>query len=127
MEKSERTLPVDQFSRRFRELSDNPGAVRAGSTFNLIDFYGQTESWIVDTFRLDGGSEEVFLQRVNAEGSIRLLLPPEVTASMARQRDRGITATRRRGARQAVATKRAAGTPIGNIEALRKARKRGKK
>jgi hypothetical protein len=111
------TLPVDQFSRRFRELSDNPGAVRSSSTVNTVDFYGKTESWIGDTFRVDG-NEVVFLQRINAEGSVRIVLPAEVTAAMNRQRDRATKVVRRRGARQALATKRDRG--IDPAAALRK-------
>lgn len=102
------TLPVDPFSRRFRELSDNPGAVRSGSTVNLIDFLGKTESWIVDTFRVDG-AEIVFLQRINSEGSIRIVLPMEVTSAINKQRDRTVAVVRRRGARQAAATREARG------------------
>lgn len=121
------TIPTDPFSRRLRELSDNPGAVRAKSTIDRADFYGNNETWIVDTFRLAGG-EEVFIQRISAEGAIRLVLPAEVTAAMNRQRDRATTAVRRRGARQALATRRLRGDTIGNPDALAKARSsRGKK
>ena len=122
---SDQNIPRDVFSIRYRELTDNPGAVRASSTVNLIDVYGHTESWILDTFRVSGGTE-VFIQRVNAEGSTRLVLPPEVTQSLDRQRDRGVTVSRRRAARQAVATRRERGDVLGNPDALRKARKRGK-
>jgi hypothetical protein len=114
-------LPVDAFSRRLRELSDNPGAVRASSTINRADFYGRNETWILDTFRIDG-AEVVFLQRVDVDGAIRMVLPEEVTAALTRQRDRAVTSVRRRSARQSVATKRAAGQAVGNPDALRKAR-----
>lgn len=105
---SEKTLPVDHFSRRLRELTDNPGAVRSSSTINSQDFYGNAETWVVDTFRVDA-KEEVFLQRISADDPIRIVLPAEVTAAMARQRDRAIAVVRRRAARQGLATKRAAG------------------
>lgn len=101
-------LPSDQFSRRLRELTDNPGAVRSSSTVRTIDFYGKTESWILDTFRVDG-REEIFLERINSTGAIRLVLPPEVTSTINRQRDRAVTVSRKRAARQGLATKRARG------------------
>lgn len=123
---AEQTLPQDAFSRRLRELTDNPGAVRATSTINRQDFYGNAETWVIDTFRVDGG-EEVFLQRIGADGSSRLILPPAVTSAINRQRDRAVTVNRKRAARTALATKRAAGIPVGNAEALRRHRKGGGK
>jgi hypothetical protein len=119
---SEQTLPTDHFSRRLRELTHNPGAVRATSTIQTADFYGNAETWVVDTFRVDGG-EEVLVQRISSAGGLQLVLPPAVTAAMSRQRDRAVKSIRRTAARSAVATKRAAGIPIGNADALRKARK----
>ncbi len=116
------SLPTDGFSRVLRMTADHPGAVRASSTVNLQDFLGNSETWNVDTVRVDG-SEIVFLQRVNAEGGMRLVLPAEITAAMARQRDRVLAVVRRRGARQAVATKLAHGQAVGNPGALRDARR----
>jgi hypothetical protein len=117
------TLPTDQFSRRRRELTGNPGAVRSSSTVETTDFYGNTESWIVETFRVDG-KEEVFLQRITAAGGDRLVLPPAVTSAMSRHRDRAVTVSRKRGARQALETKRARG--IDPAAAIRR-RKGGRK
>lgn len=118
---ADQTLPTDLFSQRLRELTDNPGAVRASSKVDLQDFYGRSETWVVDTFRVDG-DEVAFLQRISADGSIRMVLPAEVTAAMARQRDRATAVNRRRGARQAVETKRAKG--VDPAAALRKHLKR---
>lgn len=123
---AEAFLPTDQFSKRFRDLVNHPGALRVGSTVNMIDDYGKTESWIVDTFRADG-AEEVFVQRINSEGSVRLLIPREVAGTLAQQRDRLTARARRRGARQAVETKRTKGIAVGNLEALRKARRAPRK
>lgn len=119
-------LPRDAFSQRLRELSDNPGAVRASSTINRTDHYGNNETWVLDTFRFAGG-EVVLLQRIDATGSVRIVLPEEVTAALTRQRTSATGQNRRRGARQAVATKLAKGQQVGNIEALRKARRSRKK
>jgi len=121
------TIPTDAFSRRLRELTDNPGAVRAESTVHVRDFYGNVATWHVSTFRLPGGdgtnaTEESFLQRNAADGALRLHLPAEVMEAINRQRDRNVTRSRKRGARKAIETKRTNGTPIGNVAALRKAR-----
>lgn len=102
-------LPRDEFSIRLRELTDNPGAVRASSTINRIDFYGNTETWVLDTFR-DDGQETVFVQRVSAnQEPLRFIMPPEVTKSLVAARDRVVTHVRRRGARKAAATREALG------------------
>jgi hypothetical protein len=121
----ESPIPTDHFSRRLRELTDNPGAIRASSTIQTQDFYGNAESWIVDTFRQDG-AETVFLQRISADPQpIRIVLPPDVTDAISRQRDRCVTVARRRGARTAVATKRAAGIdPAAALKKHRAAKRR---
>jgi hypothetical protein len=86
----------------------------------VADFYGNAETWVIDTFRLDG-KEEVLLQRVSSAGGLQLVLPPEVTAAMTRQRERAVHVVRRRAASTGLATKRAAG--IDPAAALRKHRK----
>jgi hypothetical protein len=119
------TIPRDPFSATLRALSDNPGAVRSSSKVDLADLLGNAETWIVDTFRVDG-KETVLLQRINADGGSRMVIPPAVTGALARQRDQVTTQSRKRGARQAVATRRERGDVLGNVAALAKGRK-GKK
>lgn len=119
----EMTLPTDAFTVMFRQLTDNPGASRASGRVDIADAYGRRETWTVDTFR-EQGNETVFLQKMAAAGALRLVLPPDVMTVLTRQHDRVTAANRRRGARQAVETKRAKGLPVGNPAALRKARRR---
>jgi hypothetical protein len=116
-------LPTDHFSLTLREKRDNPGAISATSTIETQDFYGNAETWVVTTFRTDAGDETIFLQRSAHDGGMRHVLPPVVAAAIARQRDQLTSRNRRRGARKAVETKRAAGTPVGNPDALRNARR----
>lgn len=123
---SDTVIPQDAFSRRRRELGDNPGAIGAGSTIPMKDFYGNFQSWIVETYRADG-EETVFLSVNDAEGGRRLVLPPQVTAAMYRQRDQLVTRSRRRTARQTVAMRKERGDTLGNPEALRKARRSKKR
>src|SRR5262245_30368372 len=114
-------IPRDEFSVRLRELTDNPGAVRSSSRVDVIDFYGRNETWNIDTVCVEG-SATVFLQKQTAEGSFRLMLPPKVTDAMNRQGGSITRANRKRGARQAVATRIARGDTLGNPDALKKAR-----
>jgi hypothetical protein len=120
---TEKTLPRDEFSVRLRELSDNPGAVRSSSRIDITDFYGRSETWTVDTFTADG-NETSFLQRMTAEGALRLVLPAQVMSTISRHFATLTGKVRKRGARQAVATRIARGDKLGNPEALRKARKK---
>jgi hypothetical protein len=120
---AEQTLPNDYFSTRRRELTDNPGSLGAGSTVHVKDFYGNLETWVVETYRVDG-ADTVLLQRTKSDGFDRLVLPPEITATLRRQQDGNERRARRRGARQAVETKRAKGQPIGNLAALANGRRR---
>lgn len=126
MDGAERTLPRDEFTVRLRELRDNPGAVRTSSRVDIADVYGNAETWTVDTFRHDG-IETAFVQRMSAEGGLRLLVPPEVMSALVRGHDTLTGKMRVRGARQAVATRIARGDVLGNPEALRAARKAGRK
>lgn len=121
---SDTTLPTDRYSREQARLLANPAALTLarGTTLDLTDYYGNAETWVVNTIRTDG-ADTVFLQRVNAEGGVRFVVPSKVVAAIVAQRDALTGRSRRRGARAAVATKREAGTPIGNVEALRKARR----
>lgn len=118
----EMRLPRDPFSVRRRDIINNPGTLGAMSTIQLPDDYGNLDTWVVETYRVDG-AETAFLQRNNAEGGIRVMLPPAVMAALRRQQATIDSRSRRRGARQALETKRAKGVPIGNAAALRKARR----
>lgn len=124
---NEQTLPRDAFSEALRAFEGNPGATRSDSTINLSDMLGRNVTWVVTTFRADGQSTTL-LQRIAADGSaLREVLPPEVTDALQRHRQSATKANRRRGARQAVATKIAAGAKLGNVEALRAARGKPRK
>lgn len=123
-------LPKDPFSLKLRECSDHPGTIEARSTIQTQDFYGNAESWIVRTFRVEGSVDVVFIERLGAESSERIVLPPKVCAALAQHRDTNAARARRRSAATAMATKRSKGMTLGNPAALAKARekrKRGKK
>lgn len=123
---AERELPRDEFSSRLRELGNHPGAVKASSRVDLVDDYGNLTTWTIDSFA-HGGDVTAFVQRMAPDGALRLVLPPKVLAAIQRQRTSQTAQARRRGARQAVETKRATGQQVGNPDALRKARKAGKR
>jgi hypothetical protein len=122
---------VDLFDRIFGSLDGLPGVLFTGQSTvqSTTPLLGNVELHIVQTVRHPDLGDTVFLQVIAAGQSLRLVIPPKVAATIARQRDQLTKRTRRKGARQAVATKRERGIAVGNPEALRKARKaaRGKK
>lgn len=118
----QQTLPRDAFSEALRAFEKNPGATRHETTIHRVDFLGRSETWILVTYTADGAATTL-IQRIGADGqAIREVLPPEITSALQRHRSNATKANRKRGARQAVATKLAAGMQVGNVEALRAAR-----
>jgi hypothetical protein len=114
-------LPTDQFSLSLRSLRDNPGAFAVGSRVETADFYGNAQTWVIETFRVDG-HETTFVQRLDADGGLRLVLPPAVTKAMAAHRDRVAAQAKRRAGHRLVAQRKERGDKLGNPEALRAAR-----
>jgi hypothetical protein len=96
-------LPQDEFSIELRKLTDNPGAVRASSTIKRIDFYGRTETWVLDTFRHDG-QETIFVQRISARRAASVPDAAGGHEGVRRPARRAVTSVRKRGARKAAAT-----------------------
>lgn len=100
-------LPTDDYSKALRQQQAHPGAVEKVSMIDLVDFLGNAETWIVKTIRVDG-ADVVFIQRINSTAGTRLVLPTEVTDAIARQREGIVGVVRKRSARQAAATRKAA-------------------
>lgn len=103
---NDKTLPTDDYSTTLRQLQANPGAIEKVSMIDLVDFLGHAETWTIKTIRVDG-ADVVLLQRINAGGGARWVLPTEVTDAIARQREGIVGVVRKRGARQAAATRKA--------------------
>lgn len=123
---SDQTLPRDEFTTARRSLADNPGAVSASSRVDIADFFGRLETWTVDTFKVERETT-AFIQKMSAEGALRLVLPPQVMQALLRHSDRHTSQRRSRGAAKALETRKLNGQPIGNPAALAKARKARKR
>jgi hypothetical protein len=120
-------IPTDTFSRALRAARDSQACIKAETTVHSADFYGNTETWVIETFRVDDGRgpcEQVFIQRTGAEGGMRLMLPPDVTRALARHRDQVAAAARRRHGHNLVALRKQRGDTLGNPDALARARRR---
>jgi hypothetical protein len=119
----ETKLPTDIYALTLRRLRDNPTAIETRqSTVELTTLLGANETWVIQAVRVEGRMT-VFVQFVGDDGGRRFVLPPEVVATIQRHGAGAVTKVRRRAARQAVATKREAGIPIGNAATLRKVKR----
>src|SRR5215831_3642907 len=94
------TIPSDVYSRTLRSVQDNPASLGSSSTVHARDFYGNAETWVIETYRIED-RVTVFVQFNSSEGGRRFVLPPEVTARILGQNDALITRARRRAARRA--------------------------
>ena len=68
---------------------------------------GGSETWIVQTYRQAEVGDFILIQRVGADGSLRLVLPPKVAAVIGRQH-RAITGKNKSKASKATAEERKA-------------------
>jgi len=102
------TLARDEFSEAWRKTGHHPAAVTKQSTIDVSDFYGNTVTWVVRTVRVEG-NDTVFLQRQDGAGGGRWVLPPQVTAVLARHRDGAATVNRKRAAQTNAANRKAQG------------------
>jgi len=71
------------------------------------------QTFIVQTYRCKDAGDTVLLTFVSADGSFRVVLPPKVTAAIARQRDALSAKNRRLAARAEAARRKAAGVVPG--------------
>lgn len=118
-------LARDEFTAERRRLVGHPEAVAASSRIDVADDYGNTTTWVVDLYRLDG-MVTAFVQRGATDGYVRLVIPPAVTAAIARHSAGLVTKQRRKTARRVVADRLARGEQVGNPEALKAARRKRK-
>jgi hypothetical protein len=76
----------DPFDRLLSDMIGLPGGAHSKPTVvQAIDFYGNATSYMIQTVRTD----EVitaFVTQVNAQGSVRTILPEKVIAAIDRQR-----------------------------------------
>ena len=66
---------------------------------------GGTQLYVVQTYRQKDQGDTIFLEHVSDTGTVRLVIPPQVSAVIARQRDQ-LTAKIRSKAAKAVAQQR---------------------
>lgn len=106
--------PTDQFDRTLSSMIGLPnGANTQPTVIQHIDFYGNTTSYMVQTARTEEDGVVAFVTQVNAEGSVRYILPQVVLQTIDRQRDSITTQLRRRHGKRLAQERAAAGIQPG--------------
>jgi hypothetical protein len=98
------TKAFDSYDRQLGALKGLPDVIEVKpSTVRVtIPLLGLSQTFIVQTIRQRDVGDHVFLETVSRDGAIRIVLPPEVADTIARQRD-ALTAKSRSKAAKALA------------------------
>jgi hypothetical protein len=136
---TERT--IDPFDAAIGLLTGLTGGVeiKPATVQVVTPIVGRTDTFIVQTIRHEigktkpkkGSNEDEqpiwgitqFIQRVSAEGVVRIVLPPKVSKLLASQRESVTDRVRKDAGQRAIQTRKDRGDVLGNPEALKRARK----
>lgn len=119
----------DMFDRILGNLTGLPDVTHVKETTirTMTPLLGTADLFIVQTFRQKEQGDTIFLERINKEGTVRLVLPAQVCDAIARQRDSLTTKTRSKAAKAAAADRKARGILPGFMKNRNKGRKPAKK
>lgn len=124
-ETNQQPRAVHKFDRAIGALDGIPDVIKTSPTTirTTTPLSGEAETFIVQTFRMndDGKTgDTVFLEYVDERGTVRIVLPPKVTACIARQRDSLSARSRSKAAKAAAADRKARGVVPGFMKAKAK-------
>jgi len=109
----------DPFDKLLSSMIGLPNGAHTQPTVTQhIDFYGNTTSYMVQTVRTDEGVTS-FVTLVNAQGSVRTILPQSVLNVIDRQRAAITTKLRRRHGKRLAEERAAAGIQPGFMKKKR--------
>lgn len=100
-----------RFERMLASMKENQAAVKTQAVTKSVVppmGVGGTQTFIIQSARLEG-KDTVFLQVFGNDVKVQLVLPPEVTRTMARQRDSLTNQTRKRAAQASAQERKDAG------------------
>jgi hypothetical protein len=102
---------VDKFDRVMGALANLPDVthVKPSTVVALSPLIGETQTFILQTFRQKEVGDTVFLQYIDGETSIRIVIPPAAADAIARQRDSLTTKVRKRVGKEQAAQRKARG------------------
>jgi hypothetical protein len=102
---------VDKFDRMLGALSGLPDVTftKPSTVQTLSPLIGEAQVFIVVTYRQREIGDTIFLTYVDGDRSVRLAIPPAAADAIARQREALTAKNRRKGAAQAVETRKRKG------------------
>lgn len=107
------TRTSDPFDKMLSTLIGLPnGAHTKPTAIQDVDFYGHATQYIIQTVRTDE-SVTAFVTQVNAQGSVRTILPSAVLATIYRQREAITKKLRRRNGQRIAEERKLAGIEPG--------------
>lgn len=91
----------DSFDQSIDSLHGLPDVVSTRpSIITATTLLGRSQTWIVRSFRQSERGDTVFLQLIDGDGSMRLVLPPTVAKAISQQRDSLTTKSRSKAAKR---------------------------
>lgn len=114
------------FDRILGSLEGLPDVVKTAAATRVVvsPLIGEAQTFIIQTYRQDG-KDTVFVQYIDASGSVRIALPPAAADAIAAQRDALSTKNRKRAAKEIAAARKARGEVPGFFRKGPRARKGG--
>ena len=106
----------DIYDRQLASLQGVPDVVKSSpSTVRVVPTLGigGSQTFLVQTYKHRERGDFIFLEVVEGERAIRLALPPEIAAVIARQREALITRARSRRAKAAAEDRKRRGLRLG--------------
>jgi len=117
-----------EFDRILSGLDGLPDVTHAGpSTLRSVSFIGTAQTFIVSTYRMRDKGDTIFLETISTEGSLRLVIPPNVADAIARQRDALTAKVRRKVGKASAEARKQRGELPGFMKNPRKPGTKGKK
>lgn len=108
---SEAYKTIDKFDRMLGALHSLPdvAATQPSTVVAVLPLIGSAQTYIIQTLRQKEQGDTIFVQYVDDQGSVRLVIPPAAADAIARQRDALTAKNRKRAARESAQRRKAAG------------------
>lgn len=102
---------VDKFDRMMGALANLPDVThtKPSTVVTVSPLIGEAQTFIVQTYRQREVGDTVFLQYMDGDSKVRLVIPPQAADAIARQRDALTTKVRKKVAREQAQARKARG------------------
>lgn len=104
----------DLYDRTIAALDGLPDVTRSrpSTIRTLTPLLGNSQTFIVQTFRQRERGDTIFLETMGREGSLRIVLPPQVAEAIARQRDALTSKVRSKASKRVAQERMDRGEPL---------------